>query len=51
MLDGKLPKPDLKPEDLQPGDVLLFPPNKMFKGWVGQSIKLLTKGTVSHAAL
>lgn len=47
----KLPIPNLKPEDLKPGDILLFPPNALPEGWVGQAIVLLTKGTVSHSAL
>lgn len=51
MSKQKLPEPNLKPEDLKPGDVLLFPPNPMPEGWVGQAIVLLTKGTVSHTAL
>lgn len=46
------PTPNLKPEDLKPGDILLFPPNKWKEGGkVGQIIVLLTGGEVSHAAV
>ncbi len=47
-----LPRPNLKIEDLKPGDVLLFPPNSILNGgWVGQAIVLLTGGKVSHSAV
>lgn len=47
-----LPQSNLKIEDLKPGDILLFPPNKLGdNGWVGQAIILLTGGQVSHSAV
>lgn len=42
-------KNEIKPSDLNVGDIVLYPPHK--GDWLAQAIALLTNGTVNHAAI